>query len=111
MEMQCARFSVFTGHLLFLIHQHVEKHGLGKTLGPGCGFRLWPGHETVRVTDISVTYHDRVPDEREWDDFPRIAPDLTVEVFSPYVRPATVIGWMAMFLQVGTRLIWFVVPE
>ena len=65
----------------------------------------------MRVTDISVTYHDRIPYEREWDDFPRIATDLTVEVFSPYVRPATVIGWMAMFLQVGTRLIWFVVPE
>lgn len=63
MEMHCARTSLLTGRLLFLIHQHVKEHGLGKTLGPGCGFRLWPGRETVRVTDVSVTHHDRIPDK------------------------------------------------
>jgi Uma2 family endonuclease len=111
MEMHSARTSLLTGRLLFLIHQHVEEHGLGMTFGPGCGFRLWPGHETVRVTDISVTHHDRIPDKREWDDYPRTAPDLTVEVFSPYERPVTAVGRMAMFLEAGTRLIWFVDPE
>jgi len=111
MEMHSARTSHFTGRLMVLIHQHVEEHRIGKTLGPGCGFRLWPEHETVRVTDISVTRHERIPDEREWDGYPRIAPDFTVEVFSPLERLATAIGRIAMFLQAGTRLIWFVDPE
>jgi len=111
MEMHGARTSLLTGRLLVLIHQHVKEQGFGKTLGPGCGFRLWPDHETVRVTDISVTYHDRIPDKDAWDDYPRVAPDLTVEVFSPFERLATAIGRIAMFLQAGTRLIWFVAPE
>ena len=111
MEMHGAKTSLLTGSLLVLIHQHVKDRGLGKTLDPGCGFRLWPGHETVRVTDISVTHHDRIPDERAWNDYPRIAPNLTVEVFSPFERPATAIGRIAMFLQAGTRLTWFIDPK
>ncbi len=70
--------------------------------------RLWPGRETVRVTDISFTRQDRIPDERGWDDFPRYAPDLTVEVFSPFERPATVVDRIAMFLQAGTQITWLV---
>jgi Uma2 family endonuclease len=111
MEMHDAKTSVLTGRLMFLIHRHVEEQRLGKTLGPGCGFRAWPGHETVRVTDMSFTRHDRLPAERDPDDFPRWAPDLTVEVFSPFERMATVVGRIAMFLQAGTRLVWLVNPS
>ena len=110
MEMHGANISVFTGRLMLAVDRHVEDHDLGIILGPGCGFRLWPGRETVRVTDISFMRHERVPDGREFDDYPRIAPDLTIEVYSPFERPATVINRIAMFLEAGTRQVWLVDP-
>lgn len=103
--------NVVTGHVLGLVWNHVEAHDLGWVLGPGCGFRLWPGRETVRVTDVSFTRHHRVPDRKEWNDFPRNAPDLTVEVLSSAERTASALDRIAMFLAAGTLRIWLVDPE
>jgi Uma2 family endonuclease len=102
--------SALTASLTFAIDRHVRELGLGVTLGAGCGYRSWPGQETVRVTDLSFTRHDRLPADRDPHDYPRWAPDLTVEVVSPFERMVTVIGRITMFLQAGTRLIWLIDP-
>ena len=103
--------NLVTGHMLGLVWSHVEAYELGWVLGPGCGFRLWPGRETVRVTDVSFTRHDRVPDRKEWGDFPRNAPDLTIEVLSSAELTAPALDRIAMFLAAGTLRVWFVDPE
>ncbi len=103
--------SLVTGHVLGFVWKHVEVYDLGWVLGPGCGFRLWPGRETVRVTDVSFTRHDRIPDRSERDDFPRNAPDLAVEVLSPAELRASVLDRIAMFLAAGTLRVWLVDPE
>jgi Uma2 family endonuclease len=108
MEPHDLNTSTLTASITFTIDRYVREFDLGKTLGPGCGFRSWPGHETVRVTDLSFTRYDRLPAERNPHDYPRWAPDLTVEVLSPFERMATVIGRIAMFLQAGTRQVWLV---
>jgi Uma2 family endonuclease len=103
--------SALTASITFAIGRHVRKFNLGVVHGAGCGFRSWPGKETVRVTDASFTRYDRLPTDRSPHDFPHWAPDLTVEVFSPFERMATVIGRVAMFLQAGTRQVWLVNPN
>jgi Uma2 family endonuclease len=110
MEPHAMETSALTASITFAIGRHVRESDLGVIHGAGCGFRSWPGHETVRVTDMSFTRHDRLPADRNPHDFPRWAPDLTVEVFSPFERMATVIGRAAMFLQAGTRQVWLVYP-
>jgi len=102
--------SALTASITFAIGRHVRESNLGVVYGAGCGFRSWPGKETVRVTDASFTRYDRLPADRNPHDFPHWAPDLTVEVFSPFERMATVIGRVAMFLQAGTRQVWLVNP-
>ena len=49
--------SALTARLTGAIVQHVRSANLGLTLAAGCGFRCWPGHETVRVTDASFSSH------------------------------------------------------
>ena len=103
--------NLVTGHVLGLVWNHVEAHDLGWVLGPGCGFRLWPGRETVRVTDASFTRHDRIPDRKDWGDFLRGAPDLTIEVLSSAELTASALDRIAMFLAAGTLRVWLVDPE
>lgn len=111
MEDHGFRTSLLTGSLLSKIDQHVDETGLGMTLGPGCGFQLWPDSETVRVTDISFTSNERLPPKHLWNDFPRQAPDLIVEIFSPHERFITAMDRIVMFLQAGTCEAWFVDPQ
>lgn len=110
MEDHGARISIFTGSLLADLHGHVEKQNSGVVLGPGCGFQLWPGSETVRVTDISFIRDDRLPPRHLWNDYPRVAPDLIVEIFSPFEQFSTVSDRIKMFLQAGTREAWLIDP-
>ena len=110
MEPHSFETSILTSRLMVAMGNHVDDRRLGYVLGPGCGFRSWPDHETVRVTDMSFTRSDLEPRSQFDDDFPRFAPDLIVEVFSPFERLATVLGRIAMFLQAGTTVAWFVNP-
>ncbi|MGH2618433.1 MAG: Uma2 family endonuclease [Thermomicrobiales bacterium] len=100
--------SALTASLLCAMGHHVKEDQSGLILGPGCGFQLWPGSETVRVTDISFTSNERLPPRRFWNDFPRNAPDLIVENFSPFERFITAMDRIVMFLRAGTREAWFV---
>ena len=103
--------SVVTATLLALIGTHVRKSNLGVVLDPGCGYRCWPSDETVRVTDGSFTRHETIPADRDRRDSPHWAPDLIVEVFSPFERAATMLDRVSMFLQAGTQLVWMVDVE
>jgi Uma2 family endonuclease len=100
--------SALTASLLGELWHYVKVNNSGLILGPGCGFQLWAGSETVRVTDISFTSREKLPPRRLWNDFPRNAPDLIVENFSPFERFITAMDRIVMFLQAGTREAWFV---
>jgi Uma2 family endonuclease len=108
MEIHGARESSVTGSLLYLLGSHVREKKDGIVLGPGCGFQLWPDQETVRVTDVSFTSSERLDPERFRDDFPRTAPDLMVEIFSPFEHFMTVMKRILMFLEAGTEEAWLV---
>jgi len=103
--------SALTASIMVASSRYVREHDLGVVLGAGCEFRSWPGHETVRVTDMSFTRHDRLPAERDRRDYPRWAPDLIVEVLSPFERTVTALDRITMFLRAGTTLVWLANPE
>ncbi len=43
--------------------------------------------------------------------FPRLAPDLAVEVLSPSDRPRAVFDRVGEYLEAGVRLVWVVDPQ
>jgi len=92
------------------ILDHVEHHGLGEVLAAETGFVLGRAPDTVRAPDVAFVAAERVPDGGGWG-FGELAPDLVVEVVSPWDRASEVSAKAAMWLDAGVRLVWVVDPQ
>ncbi len=88
----------------------VRSRQLGGVYGADGGFVLFPGREILRVADVAFVRGERLPAEEDQIGFLRLAPDLAVEVVSPYDRPGEVAAKTAMWLDAGVRLVWVVDP-
>jgi Uma2 family endonuclease len=100
-----------TATITILLGMHVRPRRLGRVYSAEAGFVLFPGRETVRVPDVAFVRADRMPQgEARWH-FPRLAPDLAVEVLSPTDRDRDVRAKVAMYQEAGVPLIWLVDPE
>jgi Uma2 family endonuclease len=98
-----------TAMIGYLLVDHVLPHGLGRVYGVG-GFVLFPDRQTVRAPDIAFVAAERAPQGEARDHFPRLAPDLAVEVLSPLDRMSEALAKIAMYLEAGVRLVWLVDP-
>jgi Uma2 family endonuclease len=94
----------------YLLVQHVRPAGLGRVYGADGGFVLFPDRNTVLVPDVAFVTKERAPKGEARKKFPRLAPDLAVEVLSPSDRMADALAKVAMYLQAGTQLVWLVNP-
>lgn len=99
-----------TNTFAFFITGHVRPLGLGEVFSAEAGFVLFPGRQLIRSPDVAFVRADRLPPESEWDKFPRLAPDLVVEVISPSDPRADVLDKVAMWLAAGVRLLWLADP-
>jgi Uma2 family endonuclease len=95
----------------FFITGHVRPRRLGRVYSADGGFVLFPGLDLVRVPDVAFVRADRLPPESERDKFPRLAPDLVVEVISPTDSMASVLDKVKMWLDAGVRLLWLADPR
>ena len=93
-----------------IIGNFVDAHDLGAMTGADGGFVLFPDRQTIRVPDVGFACKDRIPPEEEFDRFPRLAPDLSVEVLSPSDRLASALGKVSMYLEAGVEVVWLVDP-
>jgi Uma2 family endonuclease len=89
---------------------HVHPRRLGVVLGADGGFVLFPGRELLRVADAAFVAADRLPDPG-FEGFYRLAPDLVVEVISPFDRQSEVAAKVTMWLEAGVRLVWVADPR
>ena len=94
----------------FLLVQHARPAGLGRVYGADGGFVLFLDRNTVLVPDVAFVTRERAPKGEARKTFPRLAPDLAVEVLSPSDRMADALARVAMYLQAGTSLVWLVNP-
>ena len=94
-----------------ILWQFVRKNRLGRLYNAEGGFVLFPNRATVRAPDIAFVRADRAPQGEARRHFPRLAPDLVVEVLSPTDRPADVVAKVEMYQEAGVPLIWLVDPE
>ena len=94
-----------------LLWNHVRPNKLGRVYSADGGFVLFPDRETVRVPDVAFVRADRMPQGEARRHFPRLAPDLVVEVLSPTDRASDVLAKVAMYLDAGVPLIWLIDPD
>ena len=92
------------------IGNYVEDHDLGLVTSAEGGFVIFPDRQTLLAPDVGFIRKHRVPPEEEHDRFPRLAPDLAVEVLSPSDRMASALGKVSMYLAAGVALVWLVDP-
>lgn len=93
-----------------LLLNYVLPNRLGRVYGSEGGFVLFPDRQTVRAPDVSFVAAERAPQGEARDHFPRLAPDLAVEILSPTDRMTEALAKVAMYLEAGVRLVWLVDP-
>lgn len=86
----------------------IEKHDLGIIFGAETGFRLASDPDTVRAPDFAYIAKANLPDPLPGQGFWPGAPDLAVEVLSPYDRTGEVDEKINAWLNAGCAAVWVV---
>jgi len=96
-----------------LVGDFVDEHQLGYATAAETGFILEvnpDGRDTVRAPDVGFIRADRLPDGLP-DQYVPLAPDLAVEVVSPYDTASDIHEKVADYLRHGTALVWVAYPK
>jgi Uma2 family endonuclease len=94
-----------------LLRDYVMNHSLGVVCAAETGFKLQQNPDTIRAPDVAFVAQKRIPSEGGPEGFWPGAPDLAVEVVSPYDRFDTVLEKVEEYLAAGTCLVWVVLPR
>jgi Uma2 family endonuclease len=94
-----------------LIEQYARQDKLGIVYAAETGFKLKKKPDTVRAADATFVAKERIPAEGEPTGYWAIAPDLVVEVVSPFDAAQAVQAKVAEWLAAGCSLVWIVYPE
>jgi Uma2 family endonuclease len=89
---------------------YVSAHQLGETYAAETGFLIARNPDTVRAPDFAFIRRDRAPSRDSDSRWVPVIPDLVVEVASTGDRPVEVRQKAAMWVEVGVRLVWVVLP-
>jgi len=97
--------------IIVLLGSFIRPRGLGRLYSSDGGFVLFPDRQTIRVPDAAFVCAERAPRGKARKSFPRLAPDLVVEVLSPSDRASEVVAKLEMYQEAGVPLIWLVDPD
>lgn len=104
-----ARHGELSAELARHLANFVAAGRIGKVYGAETGFRL--ADDTVLGPDVAFVAMERLPPLEERDGFLRLAPDLAVEIVSPWDRARYVNDKVMEYLDAGVRLVWVVEPK
>lgn len=95
--------------------QFADEGELGLVTGAETGFLVSPPGEadTVLAPDIAFISASRLPpaNTQDWKGFPRLCPDLVVEIASPtQYRPEMAVK-AQLWLRAGASLVWVIWPS
>ncbi len=90
---------------------HASTHRLGDVFGAETGFVLARDPVVVLGPDVAFVAADRIPSDDELDRFPRLAPDLVVEVVCPPDTATELFNKVLTYLDTGVRLVWVIEPR
>jgi Uma2 family endonuclease len=93
------------------VASYVAEYDLGVVTGEAGGYILFPDRRTVVMPDIGFIRWERLPDRRLPRKFCPVPPDLAVEVTSPTDEPADMARKLALYLEAGVPLVWWLDPD
>ena len=88
--------------------KHVRENQLGQVYAAETGFKLKSNPDTVRAADIAVVRKERLDLVGETESYWPGAPDLAVEVNSPFDTVREVEKKVMEWLEFGSRSVWVV---
>jgi Uma2 family endonuclease len=94
--------------IAYRIKSFIRGKGLGKVVGEA-GFVLARNPDTVRSPDVAFVRRDRAPAHR-WPKYFDGAPDLAIEVVSPWDSRSEVAAKVDQWLAAGTQSVWIIDP-
>jgi Uma2 family endonuclease len=98
-----------TGRIFGPLRTFVHDRGLG-VVGSEGGFVLEVDPDTVLASDVAFVPHDRFPPMGQRTGYPRVVPDLVVEILSPSNTASEIDEKVRICLAAGVRLVWVVDP-
>ena len=91
------------------IGNYLDSHPIG-VVASNANYRLWPeNNRESRAPDVSVILKERLP--KDLFCFPRMAPDLAVEILSFDDSFEDMMGKVDEYLSQGARLVWVVITR
>ncbi|HZZ80124.1 MAG TPA: Uma2 family endonuclease [Gemmataceae bacterium] len=98
-------------NLLARMHNHATSAKLGKVVGPDTGFILARDPDTVRAPDVGFVGNDKLNQFGIPKKYFPTAPDVAVEVVSPFDTYVEVDAKVEEWLAAGTLAVWVVNPR
>ncbi len=100
---------ILVNEIAYVITTFVRAGNWGRVTAAETGFLLSENPAIVRAPDIAFTSRDRL--QPRTDKYPRVAPDLAVEVISPGDSQPEIHEKVVEYFRAGTRLVWVVYPR
>jgi Uma2 family endonuclease len=98
------------GNIAGLLFVYAREHRVGRVLTE-VGYIVRRNPDTVRAPDVAFVRTERIPGGQLSRRFSQVAPDLIVEVVSPYDTPTEVQTKVHEWIEFGVNLVWVVYPE
>ncbi len=105
------RHGAIAGRLHGWLARHVEEHELGTIFTAETGFLLARDPDTVRAPDVAFIHKEHFPAAPPEEAFWPGAPDLAVEVLSPYDTLGEIDEKVKAWLDAGAAMVWVVNPR
>ena len=102
---------VISANIGSLLVESVRGSQLGTVLAADTGFVLSRNPDIVRAPDAAFVAAARLPAGDLPDGYFRGAPDLAVEVISPWEAAADINRKVTEYFEAGARLVWVVYPD
>ncbi len=109
MPLNDLRHGIAAGRIHLRFGNFICGNDLGFGVG-GCGFWLEQEPDTVLAPDYAFISHARWGYRPVAHDYPKIMPDLIIEVVSGFDIPEYIDAKTQMWLAAGVRLVWVVYP-
>lgn len=97
------------------IDRFVQEHALGTVSPAETGFLISSPSQPDVVLAPDLAFIEAVraptPTSPEWKKFPRLIPDLVVEVASPSQGRSEMAAKVRVWLEAGVRIAWLVLPD
>jgi Uma2 family endonuclease len=94
-----------------MLFRYLQEHDMGALFSPDTGFHLASEPDTVRAPDIAFVSDARIPPGGIPRSYPRLTPDLAVEVLSPDDTVFEIEEKVEEYLVTGARLVWVINPK